>query len=130
MLRSHDDDVDTDDNDHDNDDDDGLMKMIMMRRQREPSYTNIASSTIQIPSERRVVRTFYTQGFFLNTITIRKKFSTHCEGVKLDHQCIGGDIIFVCSKVSSLCTFYIDFFIGGRLIFYNHIFNSSTIPAK
>ena len=50
--------------------------------------------------------------------------------MKLDHQCIGGDIIFVCSKVSSLCTFYIDFFIGGRLIFYNHIFNSSTIPAK
>ena len=55
MLRSHCDDVDADDNDHDNDDVDGLMKMIMMRRQREPSYTNIASSTIQIPSEIRVV---------------------------------------------------------------------------
>ena len=43
--------------------------------------------------------------------------------MKLDHQCSGGDIIFVCSKVSSLCTFYIDFFIGGRLIFYNHIYS-------
>ena len=51
MLRSHDDDVDADDND----DDDGFMKMIAMRRQREPSYTNIANSTIQIPSEGRVV---------------------------------------------------------------------------
>ena len=64
MLRSHDDDVATDDNDHDNDDDDGLMKMIMMRRQREPSYTNIASSTIQIHPKEGWFELFTHKVFF------------------------------------------------------------------
>ena len=41
--------------------------------------------------------------------TIRKKFSTYCMGVTFDHQCVGGDFILVCSNLSSLCTFYIDF---------------------
>ena len=66
----------TDDNDHDNDDDDGLMKMIMMRRQREPSYTNIASSTIQIHPKEGWFELF-THKVFFSTPSPSERNSPH-----------------------------------------------------
>ena len=86
----------------------------------------ILECRITVCSSIRAPNTVFGEFESIGTDTIRKKFSTYCMGVTFDHQCVGGDFIFVCSNVSSLCTFYIDF-LGGLLLFY--IFNNSTVPA-